>query len=863
MTDQIVSWDCETPKFRAGYMAPRIVCASTSRIVDGAIRGELLAGSQLALERFEALLDANYTIALANASYDLAVAAAANMRLLAKIFKALREGRIHDILLAEGLNAIFGGHHGMEPDGSSMRKVGDNGAPGKVTTRYGLEIVHKTLTGKVDAKANDVWQESYAIVEPFPVEKWPPASRIYPVNDSDNTLEDARIQRRGVKKHAWIESAKETSCHHCGEVLTFSRASFECPAAPPEPYRNQQNLPKQVEFAFAQQLGACWSFRTDPEKVDALDADVEEKHRKFVERFQKKGWIRADGTEDQAAVKRAIAFAYGATGACKRCKGGVSCKWCAGTGNDGSGNCRKCDGIGTHIGKIQKWDEIECRGEKVRGRFQGCTWSTCTACHGSGKVFKIGNVVTCKNVFDEQDDTLMLEEGCDGTGLDLSTASLLRRTEKLGVATDRDTAMESGDEDVSDYGENEFEKSRNTYVPYLREGTVGPLFIKTNALVATGRCSYEGCPVHQFPREGMERECIRARGAWCGCPVEYVLGSTDYSAGELCTLAQYTYWLFSESRMRDVINETGDPGILHSVLAAEVLGLPLDEFLARLKAKDKEAALVRQASKPMNFGKPAGMSAAKIVLTNRKKSVGFTVCEGGPARNRKGEPGYWGIRFCITVGGERACGVEKIMEWNKNPTAPVCKACCEAVEHRLTPAYFRRFPEIKEYHRWGKQMIKDRQPVPSVVWNRERGEIEIVRERGFLDWDKELPALLNNGFQSMLADIGKDAFVTATRECYLGVKDDGSPSPLAGCRLPLFAHDEPVSELILDTAHLSGPRIAEIMMESGRKFAPDVTWKAETALAFWWNKSMDPKYVAGKLVPWGPIPDYLRERLAA
>jgi hypothetical protein len=92
-----------------------------------------------------------------------------------------------------------------------------------------------------------------------------------------------------------------------------------------------------------------------------------------------------------------------------------------------------------------------------------------------------------------------------------------------------------------------------------------------------------------------------------------------------------------------------------------------------------------------------------------------------------------------------------------------------------------------------------------------------------------------------------------TREGYLGVKDDGSPSSLAGARFPLYAHDEPISELPRWNAHNSGPRIAEIMMASGSKFAPDVAWRAETAIAEFWNKSMEPVYGDdGKLLLWEP-----------
>ena len=171
-------------------------------------------------------------------------------------------------------------------------------------------------------------------------------------------------------------------------------------------------------------------------------------------------------------------------------------------------------------------------------------------------------------------------------------------------------------------------------------------------LVATGRYSYEESPLHQMRRNGKERECLRARGAWCGYPTEMVLGSTDYEAGELDTLAQYCYWLFGYSQMKDIINQSGSPGILHSDLAAEVLGLPLDEFLKRLKAKDKQCVDFRQASKPNSFGTPGGMGVPKLVMTARMKNSGFTVAEGGPAYNDENKEsqreGYWGIDFAIS-----------------------------------------------------------------------------------------------------------------------------------------------------------------------------------------------------------------------
>lgn len=782
--------DTETYLFRPGEAAPKIVCASTAHFDGDQAVGALVTGGA-ALDVFGELIRSS-KVAFANAAYDLACAAQADPSLWPVIFRALAEGRVHDVLIAEALHAIYNGTLGEDP-----RTGGDLRSPstGKVSKRYSLEIVCDLVLDRRDAKKNDAFRKSYALLDGIEPERWPEVARTYAVEDAVNTLEVAAAQ---IKSH-----------------------------------KNLENLPAQVEAAFALHLGAAHGLRVDPEKLDKLAAEVEEKHAKAVTRFQKFGWVRENGTEDQAAVKRAVALAYGVTGTCERCGGS---------------------------GRVQTHEVVPCRGEKQRGRYRGCPGAGCSVCSGLGSFRRVKGDTTCKNVHDEEDE--LVEEGCDGTGLDLSTVPMLPRTINKehpfrfgGVSTDRDALMESGSDELSDYGENEFEKSRSTYIPYLRSGVRRPLTYSSNVIVNTGRGSYEGSPLHQMPRNGGERECIRARGAWCDYPFEMVLGSTDYEAGELCCLFQFCYWLFGYSRGRDAINASGKPGILHSDLASQVLGISLDEFLVRLKAKDKLAVDARQASKPYNFGKPARMGSPKIVLTNRKKSTGFTGCERGPAVNKKGEPGYWGIRFCVLLGGKKTCGDVKIMEWKRRSCAPVCKACTEIVEHVLGPAYFTKYPEIKDYFHWASKMIdrakkegRSHVLAPCAVWNEEEGAPKIIRERGILLEDYS--ALCNNAFQGMLSDITKRAYVAATRECYLGTKPDGSPSPLYGCRLPLVHHDEPLSELLLDTAHLSGPRIAEIMVEEGKKVAPDVVWRAETALAFWWSKSMESTYEGEMLVPW-------------
>lgn len=862
----MTAFDSETRLFRPGRMAPPIVCASAACFEGGEIKGKLLPDPTTALAFFRALLEAGHVVAFANAAYDLAVAANADSSLLKPVFRALNEGRIYDLIIAEALSAIYWGHLGEMPNGQPLY----NPATGEQTKRYSLALCVLLTLGRSDAKENDTWKKSYGLLEGIPVEQWPEEARVYPVNDATNTLEVAATQIIGRPgEHHWEQiiwkdsrpSAGERSCKWCGIKPDANHIPPFCDAAPRrEGHKNLDNLPAQCRADFAAKLGACWALRTDPQRVEALSIEVEKKHAAAVARFQKKGWIRANGTEDQSAVKRAIAAAYGANQPCKRCGGSRICSKCSGNGvsSKTGQSCNVCDGAGRLIGKVEKIEIVECKGLKERGRYQGCLGATCTSCCGARTVPRSAGESTCKNEFD--DNRKLIEEGCDGTGFDLSTVPTLPRTDKQGVGTDRDAKMESGDDDLADYGEDEFEKSRSTNVPWLRTGLYGPLSYSPNVIVATGRYSLEGSPIHQMPRHGGERECIRARGAWCGSPIEYVFGATDYEAGELCTLSQLCYWLFEYSQMRDAINASGKPGILHSVLAAEVLGISLEEFLPRLKAKDKQAIDFRQMCKPINFGKGGGMGDAKLVLTSRKKNAGFTVAEHGPAVNDKGQPGYWGVRFCLLTGGARQCGIEKIMEYKHRPCAPVCKKCVEVVANELNPAYFRRYPEMRDYFKWGSKQIdaakragRDIVLAPTPVWDAAKGETRIIRERGVTLSDYS--ALLNNGFQSMLAEAIKLAYWRMTYEGYMGVRwDNGESSPLAGARFPIVMHDEPISELPRYNFVQSAPRIAEIMMEAGREIAPDVAWRAESAVALFLSKSMEPVYDkgTGELLLWQP-----------
>lgn len=780
------SFDLETHLIVPGLLTPPIVCGSVADETPGS---ETVLSRDEALDVLQQILESDEVLTGANVAYDFGCASVERPEMLPLIFKAYAENRVFDIQIGQFLDSIARGF--VKKDGlwdpTTNAFLCD--ARGRKTNRYSLFTCVRLNLGRTDAKEKDFWRTRYAMLENTPIAEWPGDAVQYPKDDARNTV----------------------------DVAVYQLANCE----------NLHNMREQSETAFAMHLGAIWGMRVDQSRYDDLSAKVDEIHDVYTKRFQSIGWIKPDGTTNTSALKNAIATAYGAKGTCKRCNGS---------------------------GKVRSVKTTECRGPKVKARYAGCGGPSCVTCGGRGSVEVLGNEIICRVVADGT--------GCDGTGLDLSTAPALPRSDKGGVKTDRDALAESADEDLIDFGNNEAEKIRTTYLPFLAGGLKHPINLRPNVLVASGRTSYD--MVQQFPRVSSlgNHGCVGEMCAWCNgrgvvgkketkCPGPPIWGpracirarpgrvfcSVDYSAIELCTLAQVCIYTVGGSVMADTINASKDPGRLHTAFAAKMIGVPEDEMVRLVKAGDKKAKDYRQAAKAANFGFPGGMGAAKLVLTKRKKNEGTTTGPDG----RK----YAGIRFCILLGGAHECGTEKITTWKNREYPPVCKACVEIVDHVLRPAWFAAWPEMKHYFEWVKKQIDQYGWVPCFGPKDDNGQPTIERIRGGVDFTNGA----NNGFQALASDGGKAAFRALVRESYLD-----ESSPLFGARFPLWLHDESLGELWRHNAHIAGPRQAEVMVREMRRYTPDVWVAAEPALMEFWYKEAEPVYENGILVPWEPKP---------
>ncbi len=556
--------DVETHLIADGRTLPPIVVSATH--TDGNARLHL--GYRATLDAFFDLLSIpNVTYTNAAASFDLGCLVADAERhndsdeVIPHVIGLYRDNRVYDPLIALSLQAIYDG---------TLGDATFDPTSGKGNTRFNLGIATAMATGRVDAKRNDLYKLSYALLENVPLRDWPPEARQYVLDDVTNAMEVTEVQmglRPGPGIHRWESAPADINdwkditqrCQKCDVRWNgVDRVSSLRPCVgETRKLENLGNMGAQARADFSLRLGAAWGLRTDASRIEVVEARATKANAAMIDRFAKYGWfdIAADGTakKNNGAVKRAILLAYGADVNSK-------CPTCAGTG------------------KVPK---------------------------PKGKGFN-----QCKV--------------CGTTGLDVDTAPSCPRTPTDGIKTDRDTLAESGDDVLAEFGDNEEMKTTGTYLPFLKKGLIHPITLSHNVLLANGRTSYDGV-IQLLPQKLDIRECIRARA-------HHYLFSIDASGFELCTFAQFCLWTVGFSKAAEIINATGDPGALHAALAGKMLGIPFDEIRALVKAKAKKAKDTRQAAKHCNFGFLGGLGALKFILMNRVKSKGYTWSPDGKVR---------------------------------------------------------------------------------------------------------------------------------------------------------------------------------------------------------------------------------------
>lgn len=846
-----VALDLETHQIQPGLVSPPIVCGSLARWTGVRVEGEIVDAAG-AVEAFRQILaDDRLTLTGANIAFDVICEVVACARLLGldvmpdvlRMYDPTRGairgevlGRVLDVQRFEELHAIARGHLGYDPH--TMKKLMDpvTHRPG----RYSLRECVKQALGRDDAKVNDRYRCSYALLEGLPIAQWPLEARTYPIDDAVNTHEVALAQAGLLPSHAphrWPSGGpgSEMRCSRCGAAPGESVA---CVA--PERHLNAHEVSRQTYVHLCMSLGAAWGFHVDQAAVDAIERKYHEEHAGQLEPFQRAGVVRTrgakEGSVDESVLKKLTAAAYGARAVCTVCQGTGKVPSSATQGRTKI-NCRACDGSGLDIGAA-----------------------------GVPRT-ESGEIGIGRDVLRESGDEFLrsFADYDEGKKIPNTYVPFFRgaRPPLAGHAADCPSQREGKQR-----------KPCTCPPPYYEV----PLVLRPNPLLETGRTSYDGV-IQLMPRVGGVRECIVARPG-------RLFSSEDYKAGEMVTHAQSCIWIVGASRLAEALNRGLDA---HLDGAAGILGISYEEAQRRKKSGDKQIVNLRQAYKPANFGFPGRMGAAKLVIQQRKQGPD-TPCERGPAWIETGKRdaearaikarGFKGLRFCLLMGAADFCGDVKITEYKGRQYQPLCKKCVECAE-QLRKSWLSHWPENVEYFEYVRKLDESGAPVVQHCSKRVRGF-----RHGQVDDDGEPinsgNAIANGYFQGLLADAAKNALMAATRECYDRTEPvrsftratsayEGRESPLYGSRIIVFQHDELIPEHPEELASDAAIRVSEVMVEALRLLCPDLydACEAEPTLMRRLYKGAEPRWrcecgkvadrrkcecgrADARLIPWEP-----------
>jgi hypothetical protein len=810
-----VAFDLETHLVQPGLTAVPIVCGSIAPDEAGNPAGRITSADG-AETLFRGILETpRLTLIGAFIAFDVlcmaARAAAKGIDLMPQILAMYDpdrtaaigrvDGRVIDVQVWESLHAVAKGLLGKDP--WTRREL---------EGRYSLDEVVRQVLGRDNAKVNDRFRLSYALLENIPIEQWPLEAKTYPIDDAVNTLEAALAQAGHLPScapHVW--SPNPAQCARCGATPGGDPL---CRAR--ERRLNSHEVSRQTYVSLCGALGGSWGFKIDQRAVDALEAKYNAEHAGQEQPFIDAGIIRSQGAKagsvDENKLKRLTAEAYGARSACPHCNGTGKVPSAVTNGRT-KVNCKQCDGSGLGLPPVVPRTPS-------------------------------GEIGIGRDVLTESGDEFLrsFAEYDEGKKIPNTYIPFFRTARPpiaghaQGCPSQRTTGRKGGCTCPGPYYET-------------------PLNLRFNPVLETGRTSYDGV-IQLMPREGGVRECIVARDG-------YVFSSEDYKAGELVTHAQSCIWLVGASRLAEALNRGLDA---HLAGAASIVGISYEEAVKRKKAGDKQIADIRQAFKPCNFGFPGRMGAAKLVLQQRKQGPDTTAPDGTV---------YKGLRFCILMGVAQRCGEVKVTEWGKQRrklTGPTCVKCIECAM-QLRDAWLKQWPENAAYFDYVKSIDESGQPVVQHMSKRLRGFLQgQVDKQG--EPINSGNSIANGYFQALLADAAKNALMAITRECYDRThvvrsftrhtsRWEGGPSPLLGSRPIVFQHDEVVPEHPRPVASEAAIRVSECMEETLRVACPDMDPAVEVRPCLMerlfkgaeerWERGGDkPADANDRLIPWEP-----------
>jgi DNA polymerase I len=358
-------------------------------------------------------------------------------------------------------------------------------------------------------------------------------------------------------------------------------------------------------------------------------------------------------------------------------------------------------------------------------------------------------------------------------------------------------------------------KIKTAFLPNIRNGMVWSNY---DILKETGRCSsygatdkakrkplYDAVNIQQIPRAAGVRECFLP-------PEGYLILSCDYSALELCSVAQVTYSLLGYSVHRD----------------KNLAGYDLHSYLGSGMAMSLEPQLVDEAT--------THDVAFKSFNTKRKAKVPDEMAGEDPSitlkRTWKKSATKWrNFSKPVGLGYPGGLGPATLVTFAKTQYNVLMDIDQAKVFREL---WHQTYPEMKEYFRWVERQ-KDHANT-----DEDGNTAHCYETAGFRRFraGATFCATANGmAMQSLSADGAKRSVAWLSRACSGGLPDDNPYSLLSDCYPLAFIHDEnliavPDDELATERCLL----VSRLMVEAMQLHMPDVLIQAEPALMRRWSK---------------------------
>lgn len=584
-----------------------------------------------------------------------------------------------------------------------------------------------------------------------------------------------------------------------------------------DPFKDQH---RQVKGALWLRAMSSHGMVTDPEAVERFAARTTSKHAEVTERLVKEGLVRVEWHLDKEALLAWVTTRSG-TGTKKAELLNLLQR------------ITECDRI-TLLCALD-WLPIS-RALRAPNPFEEGTldWYSVDEAHkhAAERFAVLENAGLANRTFhrDTKAAAKRMYEACQAEGIPVprtGTYDPNKHSQAECIALDKDACNSVQDEVLTDYSElSHLAKMLSADIPVLRSGAIAPIHTHFEELLETGRtgsskpnvqnrargekcqvCRGKKCAVVCLHCMGTgaelgDRECFVPRPGW-------VMVDSDYSLGELHTLAQACLWLLGHSELAKALKEGKDP---HTAMAGEILGISYEESVKLKEIGDSFLDNARNAGKAVNFGKPGGLSAK----TMRAYAV-------------------------------RTYGVDKTLEeWE-----------------RILKIWERLWTEMPEFFHYIDKLPK-RRGQASIERAKHEGKIQqlyslVQPYSQRLRAGATYCATCNSVYQGLLADVLKKAgwyifccsYLSPTLvESLLGkaIADDGAG--LYGCRPCNEIHDQFLIEAKEAQGVSAAKSTGSLMNRAGAEILPDVPVKCKPILTRRWSKRAGRVMVDGVMVAW-------------